>query len=432
MFHWNIKSRLATAPAFVLVLYTVASSFCVYFCMYAYRKPFAAGQYQDFETFWGLGMKEALVIGQLVGYTISKIMGVKFCSEIRPGRWGVSLVSFILWAEAALVAFALAPSGWKVAAMFLNGLPLGFIWGLVVRYLEGRQTSELLLAGLSCSFILASGVVKDVGRAMMKAGVSEEWMPAMTGLLFFPAFVISVFFLDQVPRPNTADVASRVERKSMMRRERRQFFTRYWLGLLLLFAVYMLVTAYRDFRDNYGVEIFNALGYENATAIFTRTEVPVAFGVLTALAALSIIKDHRRALAGAYVLMISGLVCLVGGTLLLDAGFLKDRELWWMILVGLGTYLVYVPYSTILFERLLASTQTVGTAVFAIYVADALGYTTSVGMQLYKTLGHAELSHFEFFRKFTYILSAVGVILLVTSCFYFLGKTTRGKLTPEP
>lgn len=432
MFHWNIKSRLATAPAFVLVLYTVASSFCVYFCMYAYRKPFAAGQYQDFETFWGLGMKEALVIGQLVGYTISKIMGVKFCSEIRPGRWGVSLVSFILWAEAALVAFALAPSGWKVAAMFLNGLPLGFIWGLVVRYLEGRQTSELLLAGLSCSFILASAVVKDVGRAMMKAGVSEEWMPAMTGLLFFPAFVISVFFLDQVPRPNTADVASRVERKSMMRRERRQFFTRYWLGLLLLFAVYMLVTAYRDFRDNYGVEIFNALGYENATAIFTRTEVPVAFGVLTALAALSIIKDHRRALAGAYVLMISGLVCLVGGTLLLDAGFLKDRELWWMILVGLGTYLVYVPYSTILFERLLASTQTVGTAVFAIYVADALGYTTSVGMQLYKTLGHAELSHFEFFRKFTYILSAVGVILLVTSCFYFLGKTTRGKLTPEP
>ena len=62
----------------------------------------------------------------------------------------------------------------------------------------------------------------------------------------------------------------------------------------------------------------------------------------------------------------------------------------------------------------------------------SLAQFSEVTSQLYKTLGHAELSHFEFFRKFTYILSAVGVILLVTSCFYFLGKTTRGKLTPEP
>jgi hypothetical protein len=40
---------------------------------------------------------------------------------------------------------------------------------------EGRRTSELLLAGLSLSFIIASGVVKDFGRALMDGGVAQWW-----------------------------------------------------------------------------------------------------------------------------------------------------------------------------------------------------------------------------------------------------------------
>jgi len=58
-----------------------------------------------------------------------------------------------------LVLFALVPPVWKAAALFLNDLPLEMIWGMVVGYLEGRCTSELLLAGLSCSFIVSSGMV---------------------------------------------------------------------------------------------------------------------------------------------------------------------------------------------------------------------------------------------------------------------------------
>ena len=67
------------------------------------------------------------------------------------------LVGLILAAEAALLIFGLVPPHWKVLAIFLNGLPLGMIWGLVVWYLEGRRTSEILLAALSCSFIVSSG-----------------------------------------------------------------------------------------------------------------------------------------------------------------------------------------------------------------------------------------------------------------------------------
>lgn len=77
-----------------------------------------------------------------------------------------------------------------------------------VIHLEGRSLSELLLAGLSCSFILSSGIVKDVGRFWMGAGVPDVWMPAVTGLCFFPLYILSVWLLNQLPEPSPADVES--------------------------------------------------------------------------------------------------------------------------------------------------------------------------------------------------------------------------------
>ena len=83
-------------------------------------------------------------------------------------------------------------------------------------YLEGRRTSELLLAGLSCSFILSSGCVKMIGLRLMDAlALTEFWMPFATGLVFFPLFVLSVWLLNQVPQPSAADMAARTQRKIM-------------------------------------------------------------------------------------------------------------------------------------------------------------------------------------------------------------------------
>ena len=106
----------------------------------------------------------------------------------------------------------------------------------------------------------------------------------------------------------------------------------------------------------------------------------------------------------------------------------KINGLWWMILIGFGAYLAYVPFGAVLFERIMASTKAAGTAVFAIYLCDALGYTGSVGIQLYKDLGQAELDYFEFLRLFTYFMAALGTILFVLSAIYFYGKS-RSHLT---
>ncbi len=155
---------LAQSPAPVFVTVAIASAFSTYFAMYAFRKPFAAAKFEG-EFFLGtaVALKTAIVISQIIGYALSKYIGIKVCSEVTPSRRAAMLLGLVGMAQGALILYGLLPNNWKVLAIFLNGLPLGMIWGLVVWYLEGRRTSELLLAGLSLSYILASGVVKDLG-----------------------------------------------------------------------------------------------------------------------------------------------------------------------------------------------------------------------------------------------------------------------------
>ena len=199
----SLRSFLESSDRWKLTIYGIIAAFSTYFCMYAFRKPFSAATFKDAEggvLFFlntGVELKTALVISQILGYALSKYLGIKFCSEVSPSKRAVYLISTVLFALFALIGYGLVPNDWKVLFIFLTGLPLGMVWGLVVWYLEGRTVSEVLLAGLSCSFILASGIVKDIGRFVMAHwGVSEEWMPAVVGFLFLVHFFISVWLLN--------------------------------------------------------------------------------------------------------------------------------------------------------------------------------------------------------------------------------------------
>jgi hypothetical protein len=278
----------------------------------------------------------------------------------------------------------------------------------------------MLLAGLSCSFIVASGVVKDVGRWLMASvHVDQFWMPFVTGLCFLPPFLLAVWLLNQLPEPSAEDVAARVERTTMDRRQRWQFIRQFLPAMLLLVINYFFLTAYRDYRDNFGIEIFEALGYgKQDSLIFTRSEIWVAVGVLGTLATLNLVKDNRRGLIGAFVIMVAGVMMLGGATLLHDAEAISGMT--WMILAGLGSYLAYVPYGSVLFDRLIASTRATGTAVFAIYVADAVGYGGAITVLLTKDLVATDISRLDFFRNLTYFMSLLGIVTLVAACVILL------------
>ena len=128
--------------------------------------------------------------------------------------------------------------------------------------------------------------------------------------------------------------------------------------------------------------------------------------------------------------MIPNLTCqaigflLVGGSALaFSAGAITGFP--WMVLMGIGGYLAYVPCDTIFYERVIARSRWISTAVFMTCVMDAGGYTGSVAVQLYKNLGAADVSYVRFFTVFSYCLAVAGLVVVTINMFYFPYRARR-------
>jgi len=420
----RLRLWLARANPVAFVLFAGLAGFCAYFSMYAFRKPFTAATFDDVAGWdFQLDYKIALVIAQVAGYALSKLIGVKVIAEMRPERRAAAIIVLIGISWLALVLFALIPAPWNVAALFLNGLPLGLIWGLVFGFMEGRRTSEVLGAILCASFILSSGVVKSVGKALMDGfDVSAFWMPAATGVVFMPLLAISVLALAALPPPSAADEAERVARRPMMAKERAAFLAAHWPVLVLLVAAYIMLTAFRDLRDNFAAEIWRALGYGDAAAVFTASEGPVAVLSLVAMGVLIAVKNNGRALLFMHAAILAGFAVLGLSTLAYQNGLLSPIA--WMIAGGAGLYLAYTPFNAMLFDRMIAYSGTVATAGFLIYVADASGYMGSVVLLLVRNFAAVDLPWLPFFIGAAYATSIAGVVLVTGAAIIFL----RGRI----
>ena len=361
------------------------------------------------------------MLAQVAGYALSKIIGVKVISEILPHRRAGAILKLLLFAWVALLLFAVVPAPWNVLAMFLNGLPLGLIWGLVFGFMEGRRTSEVLGAIVCATFIISSGAVKSIGKLLMDGWhVSPFWMPAITGALFLPLLGLSVWALAQLPPPSPQDEAERVRRAPMGRAARAGFLRRYGPGVALLVAVYVFTTALRDFRDNFAAEIWAALGFGHDAAVFTASELPVAVLALTMLGVIIVVRNNTRALLVIHGVVFAGLLLLGCCTVAFQAGHLSPLA--WMILSGAGVYMAYIPFNAMLFDRLIAFSGTVGTAGFLIYIADAAGYVGSCALLVWRNFGLVKLNWLEVFTASAYGTSVVGLVFISASGIYFLRR----------
>jgi hypothetical protein len=415
----KLQLALARANPMIFTVFAGLAGFSAYFAMYAFRKPFSAATF-DAVPGWPfvLDYKIALVLAQVAGYALSKMIGVKVISEINPARRAGAILGLIALSWLALVAFAVIPAPWNVAALFFNGLPLGMIWGLVFGYMEGRRVSEVLGAILCASFIVSSGVVKSVGAwLMLTVHVDRFWMPAATGALFMPLLLVAVWGLSILPPPSPADQAERVKRAPMNGAERRAFLTQYGPGVALLVISYVLLTAFRDFRDNFAAEIWAELGYGGQSGVFSASELPVAVAALAALATVMAVRDNRRALMVIHGMIAAGYLVLGLSTLAFQAHLIAPLP--WMILTGAGLYMAYTPYNAMLFDRLIAFSGRVATAGFLIYLADASGYLGSVALLLWRNFGVISLKWLPFFTLSAYATAIVGVVSVALSAIYF-------------
>lgn len=414
-------------------LLSAVSAFCVYTCMYAFRKPVTAADFAG-QSFAGIDYKIWLVIAQTIGYTCSKFFGISFIGAMHAERRATSIIKLVFIAWMALLFFALFPAPFNILFLFINGFPLGMIYGLVFGYLEGRRTTELLGAVLTASFIFASGFTQSAGKlVMLDWQVSHYWMPFITGALFFPVLILFTWLLDKTPLPDQRDVYCRTQRKPMNRKRRKDFIRAFFPGLFLLITAYVLLTIIRDYRSNFASNIWKELGYGNNAAVFTQSEIPASLLVLLLMSALILIRKNMVALLVNHLVVITGFILSIISTFL----YIEDvlSPFWWMTLSSMGLYLGYVPFNCMLFERLIAGFRYVSNAGFIIYVADAFGYLGSTGLLLVKNFMPAEMSWSGFFIRLVLIGSVAGIALVIASIFYFDKRyrtTNRQLLATEP
>lgn len=97
----------------------------------------------------------------------------------------------------------------------------------------------------------------------------------------------------------------------------------------------------------------------------------------------------------------------------------------WMTLVGLGLYMTYIPYNSILFDRMIAAFRYAANVGFLIYLADSFGYLASVSVLLTKTVFKIQMNWLDFYTTLVMITSIVGVVFISISLIYFERKRKR-------
>ncbi|MCW3074172.1 MAG: hypothetical protein JWP69_1241 [Flaviaesturariibacter sp.] len=410
-------------PAANSVLHSVFAAivcFAAYASITAFRKAFNVASFEGARLF-GLEYKTVLVITQVIGYMLSKFYGIAFISGLK--RYGRAKLIFLLvgisWI--AWLLFAVIPAPYNFWTLALNGFPLGMLWGIVFSYVEGRRATDFIAAALAVSFIFGPGLAKSVALWVMSDwGVSEYWMPFMTALVFLLPLVLFVWLLEKIPPPDANDVAHRTARVPMTAADRKAFLKTFLPGVVLLVIIYIFVTVLREVRDAFMADMWRSSGEVFQPSVFAQTEMIISISILILIASMVAVRNNQKAFLMAQGIMLAGFILSGMMTLLYQQGSVST--FWWMTSMGLGLYMTYIPYNSILFDRMLASFKYAANVGFLIYVADAFGYLASISVLLTKTVLKLQVDWLHFYSSLVLFTSVTGTVAICCSLVYFHRK----------
>jgi hypothetical protein len=409
-------------PVYTSILAAIIC-FAAYASITCFRKAFNVAPYAGFEIA-GLDYKVVLIITQVLGYMLSKFYGIKFISELKRFGRGKLILILIGISWLAWLLFAIIPPPYNFWTLLLNGFPLGMLWGVLFSYVEGRRATDFIGAALAVSFIFGPGIAKSTAQFVMTNwGVSEYWMPFVTALIFFFPLLLFIYLLEKIPPPDAADIAHRTERVPMSARDRMNFVKQFLPGLALLVLIYIFVTVMREVRDGFMADMWRASGESFEPGVFAKTEALISLAILVLIASMVIIKNNLKAFLIAQWIMFAGFILSGVVTWLFIHQQISMFN--WMTFVGLGLYMTYIPYNSILFDRMLAAFKYAANVGFLIYVADSFGYLASVTVLLTKTILKLQLDWLEFYTKLVLITSVSGGLLIFCSIIYFNLKHKR-------
>lgn len=148
--------------------------------------------------------------------------------------------------------------------MFLNGLSLGCMWGIIFSFIEGRRMTDILASLLGVSMVISSGTAKSAGLFVMDTlNISEFWMPALIGGIALPILALLGYSLNRLPQPTTEDIAMKSKRETLNGKQRWDIFKNFMPFLTLLFIANVVLTILRDIKEDFLVKIIDVSQYSS-------------------------------------------------------------------------------------------------------------------------------------------------------------------------
>jgi hypothetical protein len=378
-----------------------------YFCTYFITTSLFAGSYNK-NTIFG-NMKDALTMSQLLGYVVGKFLGAVLLAKIKKeNRLKIMLTIFVLSAV-PLIIFGFLPPDGQVIAIFVGSIPFILSWGFVVFYVEGRRGTTLIVMIIYLALIMASGVSKTVAAKLLENGVSEDWMPAVCSSGGMILCLLFSYLLATAPEPTSQEIEERQNRDPCTAEEQLEFMNKYRSGLIIINIVYGITSAYRSFRDYYALEIWRELLSDDFdTSVYSLSEILVSVAIALVYCMLVFIKDEKKGLMSLFYIMFTG------GLIILVIGFMQsvfeNYAVAWIVTLGVGLYLSYVPPGALLYDKLVGATKINYTSVFLVYISELVGTSVSLLVILLKSLVFTDVS---FVQYFIWLSNITGIIITV-------------------
>lgn len=406
----------------LLILWAGGAALLSYSLVYALRKPYTAASFEGL-TFMGSDYKVAVTTIQILGYVIAKFFGIKIISELKKENRFRFFVGSAILAELALVGFGLLEAPYNVAAMFVNGLSLGCMWGVIFSFIEGRKVTDILASLLGVSMVFSSGVAKSFGLfAMNEMQIDQFWMPAVIGGFALPLLVFMGYMLKRLPQPTAEDIALRNERVVLDGKGRVALFRKYAPILTLLFIGNFMLLVLRDIKEDF---LVNILDMSNQSSwLFARIDTIVTLIILGIFALFAFFRSNIRALLWLMTLVIAG--CLTMTYVSFHYETLNLKSVTWLFIQSLSLYIAYLTFQTIFFDRFIACFRIKGNVGFFIALIDFIGYLGTVTLLSTKEFLNIELEWFALFNHIAGLVGATCSILFIVASILIHRKYMQG------
>lgn len=412
-----------------IAISSAVSYWLVYFTRYPIFMLPENLAHQHFARFFGVDttLQEALVLAFSLGFGIAKfpavpVMTSSFVFRHRFATIVLLIVSAICFTGLPL-AFSDGQPQLSAMGLFLGCFPQSWIYGGMVTYLEGRRSTEMLMAVMTFFSVSGGSASRGFAEAVLNFGMNPVWMPFLIAVCVLPPVMFLFFILDRSPLPDAMDIAQRRKRTAMTSKERQLFVLSWWPGLTLIIFAYMMITALRQFRDLFCHDLLTAAngGITPSPLIVACLDLPGALTAFVTIAACGRFGNNVQAFVAMIILMIMLLLSICASTLAYSLKLISGVS--WQYCVSIGLYGTYAILSgSPLYDRLLAAASpTGGTSAFLIFASDCIGYAATIVLLLWKTFGQKGPSA-DILAQFigvAHLLSIASVACFLLALVYF-------------